>query len=59
LELLPNFLPDMSVLRVNPAQGSFEGVHMFKLKFASPYIFDTLHNFDQPAARFNSLVPKE
>jgi hypothetical protein len=59
LELLPYLLPDMSVLWIKPAQGSFEGVNIIKLKFLLSDVFDTLHDFDQPAPCLDSLISKE
>jgi hypothetical protein len=59
LELLSNLLPDVSVIRIKPAQGSFERIDIIELKFAPSDALNTLHDLDQPTARVNSLIPKE
>jgi len=55
LKLLADFLLHMSVVRIELAQATFEGVDIVELELGFADQFDAFHNFYQPALRLQSF----
>src|SRR5690348_3152844 len=59
LQLLPDFLLHMPIVRKDAAQARFEAIDLVEVKVRFADLFYTFHHLDQPAPGFQALVSKE
>src|SRR5262249_2629128 len=59
LELLPNLLFHMPILRINATQSVFKGIDAVEIEFTFSDQLDAFHHFYQPSPGFYTFITKE